>query len=53
MFDGIYSLFKWWLNIILTEHNVGIGCVGVGIECGFGAAFEWIAEVGFLAHIVP
>lgn len=50
----ICSLFKCYLNIILTQHHIGIGGVevGVGIECGFSAAFEWIAEGAVLAHPV-
>ena len=45
-------LFKCYLNIIFTQHHIGVGGVevGVGIECGFGAAFERIAEVAVLAH---
>ena len=51
---GICLLFKCYLNIILTQHHIGVGGVevGVGIECGFGAAFERIAEVAVLAHPV-
>lgn len=52
--DSICSLFKCYLNIILTQHHISIGGVevGVGIECGFGAAFERITEVAVLAHPV-
>jgi len=47
-------LFKCYLNIIFTQHHIGVGGVevGVGIECGFGAAFERVAEVGVFAHPV-
>ena len=52
IFHGIYLSFERCLNIILTQHHIGVGGVevGVGIERGFGAAFERIAEVAVLAH---
>ena len=51
---GICSLFKCYLNIILTQHYIGVGGIEVcvGIECGFGAAFERIAEIVVLAYPV-
>ena len=52
IFHGIYLSFERCLNIIFTQHHIGVGGVevGVGIECGFGAAFERIAEVAVLAY---